>query len=98
LWIGETGSLRKGFPQAFFKMTRLLRVLIVLILFELGMLLIFLPWSSQWEHNYFLTRYPELIRILLHPSMRGLISGLGVLDIFVAVSLLKRPADNPVEQ
>ena len=75
-----------------------MRVLIVLILFELGVLLIFLPWSSQWEHNYFLTRYPELIRILLHPSMRGLISVLGVLDIFVAVSLLKRPADNPVEQ
>ena len=98
MWIGETGWLRRGFLQVFFKMTRLLRVLIVLILFELGMLLIFLPWSSQWEHNYFLIRYPELIRILLHPSMRGLISGLGVLDIFVAVSLLKRPADNPVEQ
>ncbi len=79
-------------------MTRLLRVLVVLILFELGMLLIFLPWSSQWDHNYFLSRYPELIRFLLHPSTRGLISGLGVLDIVVAVSLLRRPADRPLEQ
>lgn len=78
-------------------MSRLLRVLIILVLFELGMLLIFLPWSSPWEHNYFLSRYPELIRYLLHPSMRGLISGLGVLDIIVAVGLLRRPVQSPAE-
>jgi hypothetical protein len=72
-------------------MTRLLRVLIVLILFELGMVLLFLPWSRQyWDHNYFLSRYPELIRFLLHPSMRGAISGLGILDIAVAISMLRR--------
>ena len=60
--------------------------------------LILLPWSNQyWDHNYFLGRYPELIRILLHPSMRGIISGLGVLDIIVAVGLLRRPPQ-PVAQ
>ena len=71
---------------------RFLRVIIVLVLFELGILLIFLPWSSQyWDHNFFLGRYPELIHILLHPAVRGMISGLGILDILVAINLLRGP-------
>lgn len=71
---------------------RLLRVIIVLILFELGIMLILLPWSSEyWDHNFFLGRYPELIRILLHPAVRGMISGLGILDIVVAINLLRGP-------
>jgi hypothetical protein len=79
-------------------MIRIFRVLVVLVLFELGIMLILLPWSTQyWDHNYFLGRYPDLIRILLHPSMRGIISGLGILDIIVAVGLLRR-APQPVAQ
>jgi hypothetical protein len=73
-------------------MDRLLRVLIVLILLELGLGLIALPWLRYWEHNYFLDHYPDLIHILLHPAMRGAISGLGILDILVAISLLRQPA------
>jgi NADH:ubiquinone oxidoreductase subunit 3 (subunit A) len=70
---------------------RFLRVIIVLVLFELGILLVFLPWSTQyWDHNFFLGRYPELIRYLLYPAVRGLISGLGILDIIVAINLLRR--------
>jgi hypothetical protein len=70
---------------------RFFRVIIVLVLFELGILLVFLPWSTQyWDHNFFLGRYPELIRYLLYPAVRGLISGLGILDIIVAINLLRR--------
>jgi hypothetical protein len=71
-------------------MNRVLRVLIVLILFELGIFLIVLPWSAIWEDNYFLAHYPELIHILLHPALRGCVSGLGFLDIIVAIGLLRR--------
>ena len=75
---------------------RFLRVLIVLVLFELGILLVFLPWSTQyWDHNFFLSRYPELIRYLLYPAVRGLISGLGILDVFVAINLLRRAPAPP---
>jgi len=70
---------------------RFFRVIIVLVLFELGILLVFLPWSAQyWDHNFFLGRYPDLIRFLLHPAVRGMISGLGILDIIVAINLLRR--------
>jgi hypothetical protein len=30
-----------------------------------------------------------LMPLALHPSVRGLVSGLGVLDIFVAINLLQ---------
>jgi hypothetical protein len=73
-------------------MDRLLRVLVVLILMELGLGLIALPWFRYWEHNYFLDHYPDLIHIMLHPAMRGVVSGLGVLDIIVAITLLRRTA------
>ncbi|HUK32154.1 MAG TPA: hypothetical protein VLV89_13645 [Candidatus Acidoferrum sp.] len=72
-------------------MDRLLRVLIVLILMELGIGLIALPWMRYWEHNYFLDHYPDLIHILLHPAIRGAVSGLGILDILVAITLLRQP-------
>ncbi len=71
-------------------MSRFLRVLLCLDFFLLGVLLIFLPWLGPWERNYFLTRYPALIPILLHPSVRGAISGLGALDIVLAAGVLRR--------
>jgi hypothetical protein len=69
-------------------MNRILRALLVVLCFELGVLLLYLPWSAIWEQNYFLSLFPSLMRILLHPSFRGLVSGLGVLDIFLAFGLI----------
>ena len=64
-------------------MNRLLRALAVVLLFEMGALLLYLPWSSFWEQNYFLSHFPWMIRFALHPAIRGIVSGIGVLDIFV---------------
>jgi len=73
-------------------MNRILRALTVVLLFEMGALLLYLPWSAFWEQNYFLNHFPWLIRILLHPSLRGLVSGIGALDIFLAFGLFNSPA------
>jgi len=72
-------------------MNRLLHALLALTLLLLGVFLFVVPWRDAWEHNYFLVRYPELIRILLHPAVRGAISGLGVLDILVGFGMLRTP-------
>lgn len=71
-------------------MSRILKAFSVLLYFELGALLIVLPWSRFWEQNYFLSRFPSLIPILLHPSLRGAVSGLGVLDMFLAAGMVRR--------
>jgi hypothetical protein len=74
-------------------MNRILRALTVVLLFEMGSLLLYLPWSTFWEQNYFLNHFPWLIPLILHPSFRGMVSGLGLLDIFVAFGLFNsRPA------
>ena len=68
-------------------MNRILRALTVVLLFEMGALLLYLPWSAFWEQNYFLSHFLWLRAIMLHPSIRGIVSGIGVLDIFVAFGL-----------
>lgn len=74
-------------------MNRFLRAVTVVLLFELGALLLYLPWSALWEQNYFLSHFPWLVPIMLHPSTRGVVSGIGVLDVFVAFGLFNsRPA------
>lgn len=66
-------------------MNRIYRALLVVLAFEMGVLLLYLPWSVYWEQNYFLTHYPSLIPIILHPSFRGVVSGIGILDILLAI-------------
>jgi len=74
-------------------MNRILRALLVVLCFELGVLLLYLPWSAFWEQNYFLIHMPSLSHVLLHPSVRGFVSGLGVLDIFLAFGLIGARTD-----
>jgi len=74
-------------------MNRVFRALLVVLCFEMGALLLYLPWSIFWDQNYFLSHFPTLIPVLLHPSFRGGVSGLGVLDILLAFNLItnRRP-------
>jgi hypothetical protein len=71
-------------------MARFLRVLLILFWLELGLILVLLPWTVFWDHNYFLDRYPQLIPILLNPYLRGAISGLGLLDAVLALGAFRR--------
>jgi hypothetical protein len=75
-------------------MKSFLHVLLTLDIFLLGVLLILVPWMGYWDHNFFLDRYPELIPVLLHPSMRGAVTGLGALDILLAASMLRGRTDS----
>jgi hypothetical protein len=76
-------------------MNKVLRAITIVLCFELGALLLYLPWSAFWEQNYFLVHFPSLMSIVLHPSVRGLVSGLGVLDIFIAIGLLQSRSEAP---
>jgi hypothetical protein len=54
----------------------------------MGAILFYLPWTGVWEQNYFLSHFPSLMPIVLHPSFRGAVSGLGILDIFLAIRMI----------
>lgn len=64
---------------------RIFLIVLIVFCFELGVFLLVLPWSAFWERNYFLYQYPELARWLLNPYFRGAVSGLGLIDIYLAV-------------
>ena len=75
-------------------MKSFLHALLSLDVFLMGVLLILLPWLGYWDHNFFLDKYPGLVPVLLHPSLRGAVTGLGALDIFLAGSMLRGNADS----
>jgi hypothetical protein len=63
--------------------------LFVLVLFcvYLGVLVMILPWWTRvWDHNLFIQSRPALAAVLRNGAVRGLISGLGLLDIWIGVS------------
>jgi hypothetical protein len=69
-------------------MNRLVSALFVIFCCAMGAMLFYLPWTRIWEQNYFLSHFPLLMRLLLHPSFRGAVSGLGILDILLAISMI----------
>ncbi len=61
-------------------------VLVVFCLY-LGGLLVYLPWwKEMWDHNALLLDFPRLHHYLLLGPVRGLISGLGLLDLWIGFS------------
>lgn len=57
--------------------------LFVLISAVTGVLLIILPWTSEWTDNTLLLSYPGLRVVVLSGFFRGVCSGLGLLDIWI---------------
>ena len=63
--------------------------LFILVLFcvYLGVIVAVLPWlTSVWDHNLFFTSHPRLWTVLRLGPVRGVISGLGLLDIWIGIS------------
>jgi hypothetical protein len=54
-------------------------------LFEVGLFLLLVPWSSLWEGNYFVTEIPLLRDLFLNPFTRGAVSGVGFLHLLAGV-------------
>ncbi len=66
-------------------MSRIARILLLLLWLMLGLALIVLPWSDAWESNYFLYQYPALAFYLKNLYLRGAISGLGFMNILLSL-------------
>jgi hypothetical protein len=63
--------------------------LFVLVLFcvYLGVLVMVLPWWPKvWDQNQFIQARPALASVLHTGAMRGLVSGLGLIDIWIGIS------------
>ena len=59
----------------------------VLFCIYLGVIITALPWwTAIWDQNAFLLAHPHLLAVLRLGPVRGVISGLGLIDIWIGIS------------
>ena len=61
------------------------KIVYILISFELGMLLLLLPWFDIWENNYLLYLYPQIRPVVANPYFKGFVLGLGIVNILLGI-------------
>jgi polyferredoxin len=64
------------------------RLLIVAAFFEIGLGLMVLPWSMYWDRNYFAQALPAVHALITNNFVRGAVSGLGVINVAIALAEL----------
>ncbi len=65
-------------------MSRLFAIAYLVFCFELGVMLLILPWVSTWTKNYFVVHSPLISGLAHNYFLRGAVSGLGLADIWLA--------------
>lgn len=60
-------------------------VLSVISSLLVGIILAVIPWTGLWDSNYLLQPYPSLRLLVLSPFARGTVTGLGLVNIVLAV-------------
>ena len=63
-----------------------MRLLLTVFFFEAGLVLLLVPWSGYWEHNYFAQLIPPLHTFLINDFVRGAVSGLGLVNMLAGVA------------
>ena len=80
----ETPSSKRTAPVW---LQRLSLFVLVLFCVYLGVLVMILPWWTRiWDRNEFILARPWLAAILHNGAVRGIVSGLGLLDIWIGIS------------
>lgn len=63
---------------------RLLTVCFAIFAFEVGLFLVVIPWLDSWTFNYFQGFNSNFESIWDEPSFKGLVTGLGFVNIYIA--------------
>ncbi len=71
------------------RVSTLSRLLYIAYFLEVGLILVFVPWSAFWERNYFAESLPLLQVIVTNNFVRGAVSGIGVLNLVAGLADLR---------
>ena len=71
-----SGGLGRGFREAVGDGARNL---------EVGFVLFLMPWTVLWDTNYFFSITPELNRVWLSTYLRGAVSGVGLVNLWIGL-------------
>ncbi|HEX3878905.1 MAG TPA: hypothetical protein VHW24_18085 [Bryobacteraceae bacterium] len=90
----ERGAYGQPGPVAVGRLERRPRrgrsLLLVLFCYAIGFILVIFPWTPSWDMNYFATIDPQWRQFWNNLYFRGAISGLGVVNIYIAMLELYR--------
>jgi hypothetical protein len=64
------------------------RLILLAYFIEAGLVLLVVPWSPFWDRNYFVQMSPALAALTRSNMIRGAVSGLGVVNLWAAMSEL----------
>jgi len=81
----EAGKSSAEAPSPGPRINRWLAILYVVICFEMGAFLFLFPWIPFWGQNFFVAHYPWISSIAQNYYVRGGVSGLGLIDGFLAI-------------
>jgi hypothetical protein len=71
-------------------MRQIVRVPVLLVWLLFGLALMLVPWSDIWETNYFIYQYPGLGLIAENTFLRGVVSGLGFMNVLLSLEAFRR--------
>ena len=74
---------------------RIWLVVFVLFCLEVGIILTVLPWTQIWTTNSLLLGHPQIHDFLMQNFVRGVVSGLGLIDIWMGVAEAVRYRETP---
>lgn len=61
-------------------------VILVVFCFYVGVLVCLLPWTRYWNESPYLLSFSSLGRLMSSGITRGVVSGLGLLDVWIGIS------------
>lgn len=82
----NTAAAHKHASRAEIWARRMFLVTFVLLCTLLGVFLVVLPWRPEWAENPLFSGYPWIRTLFANPFFRGICSGFGVLDLWIAIS------------
>ena len=65
-----------------------LRLMTALAGLLVGTVLVLLPWDLSWDQNYFSGWSPAWYALWMNPYFRGAVSGVGAVNLYIAVAEL----------
>lgn len=83
-------SITRGERRSVSWLGKIAGLLMVLICAEVGIVLLVFPWLDLWEQNYLSSGGVQWSSFWMNAYFRGAVSGLGVVNIYIALMELLR--------
>ncbi len=75
------------------------RFLRVIVRLYLGLVVCFAPWyPPAWDNNPLFSQSPTLSGLVANGAVRGIVSGLGLLNLWIALHEVLRPSSDPYQR